>query len=79
MIDRFKSTLRDETRIDIIAYIRGIERKLTDPKQFPFRNCLNCRNFSEITEVCTLANQRPPVKVICYGCDKHDDVEGVPF
>lgn len=73
-----KPTLRDETRIDILAYIRGIERKITDAKQFPFRNCLNCQHFT-VMEICKLANQRPPAKVICYGCDLHDDIEGLPF
>lgn len=74
-----KPTLRDETRIDIYAYIEGVKRIIIDPKQFPFRNCLNCQNFSEVTEVCKLANQRPPARIICYGCEFHDDIKGVPF
>lgn len=78
-INSFKPTLRDTDRIDIVAYIRGIERIITNTKQFPFRNCLNCQQFAEATELCKRWNSRPPARVIAYGCEEHQDIEGVPF
>ncbi len=79
MIDRFRPTLRDEHHIDIIAYIRGIERKITEERNYPYRNCLNCQHFVEGLENCKRWNMRPPARVIAYGCPDHLDVEGVPF
>lgn len=44
-----------------------------------YQSCLNCDNFIEKTEICKLANQRPPAKVIAYGCPQWDDKEDIPF
>lgn len=30
--------------------------------------CVNCTHFDEPTEVCKLAQQRPPARVIAHGC-----------
>jgi len=76
---RFKPTLRDIERIDIIAYIDGIKRKLTDQRNYPFRNCLNCQQFEEAFENCKRWNTRPPARVIAFGCDNHEDIEEIPF
>ena len=74
-----KPTLRDITRIDVLAYIEGIRRIITDQRQFPFCNCINCRHFKEEIELCNLANSRPPASVIAYGCPSHEDIEEIPF
>jgi hypothetical protein len=44
-------------------------------KGYFVRTCLNCDNFKN--ELCTLANQRPPAKIIVFGCDSHSDE--IPF
>jgi hypothetical protein len=41
------------------------------------RSCLNCDYFTEATEVCRLANSRPPVKVLVLGCSQW--IEMIPF
>lgn len=36
--------------------------------------CLTCGYFDEETEVCKEAGQRPPARVIVFGCPKWDDI-----
>lgn len=76
---KFKPILRDTERIDIIAYIRGIERKITDERNYPFKNCLNCIHFTEGLEYCKLWKAKPPARIIAYSCPQHEDVESIPF
>lgn len=39
--------------------------------------CLNCENFNEPAELCRLAGQRPPARVIVTGCPKFSEL--IPF
>ena len=39
--------------------------------------CLRCINFDAITERCKLVDQRPPARVIAYGCPKFSP--DIPF
>jgi recombinational DNA repair protein RecR len=48
-------------------------------KYKPYKNCITCQNFDEEKELCKLCNQRPPAKVIAYGCPQYDDIENIPF
>lgn len=41
------------------------------------KTCVNCANFVEKTEICTLAKQRPPARIIAFGCEKYEDE--IPF
>jgi hypothetical protein len=34
--------------------------------------CVNCIHFDEPSEVCALAGQRPPARVIAYGCNSYE-------
>jgi hypothetical protein len=42
-----------------------------------FRSCINCEHFNEKTEYCGVAHQRPPAKVIVFGCPKW--MADIPF
>lgn len=45
-----------------------------------YRSCINCINFREHqNEICGLANQRPPAKVIVFGCQMWEDKDEIPF
>lgn len=44
-----------------------------------YKTCLNCINFREDQELCKLANQRPPARVIAYGCKAWEDKDEIPF
>ena len=45
-----------------------------------FRNCLTCEHFIEHMEICNRVqgpNNRPPARIIAYGCEAHS--EEIPF
>ena len=43
-------------------------------------SCLNCDFFIEAPEICKKANQRPPARVIAFGCPGHENInDEVPF
>lgn len=44
-----------------------------------YRSCLTCDNFDEAKELCKLANQRPPAKIIATACPQWHSLEDVPF
>lgn len=86
---RFNPKLRDATKLDMLSAVRyAVEKELEQTKsgleslaaqRHPFKTCLNCDNFNEITEQCKLWNSRPPARVIVFGCDSHDDKDQIPF
>lgn len=39
--------------------------------------CVHCRHFREADELCLMADQRPPAKVIAFGCPAFDP--DIPF
>lgn len=41
------------------------------------KTCVNCLHFQQDVEICSLAQVRPPAKIIAAGCEKHD--EDIPF
>lgn len=72
-----KPKLRNETTYHITTAIQnwmaGVDGKGMT------RSCISCRLFDEKTEFCTLFNQRPPARVIAFGCDKYEDCDDIPF
>lgn len=70
-----KPTIRQGAIIDL----QSLFNRILYYDEYPFRNCLNCTHFDMKTEICKLANMRPPTKVIVYGCKEHDDVGVIPF
>jgi len=43
-------------------------------------SCLSCDHFNEREETCSKANdQRPPARVIAFGCEKYQDNDDIPF
>ena len=70
-----KPTLHPDARYNIqIAIMHAIEHR-----ESIYKNCLNCLNFNENKEICNLCNQRPPARVIAYGCPQWIDVTEIPF
>jgi hypothetical protein len=44
------------------------------------QSCLTCASFDEANETCRKhANQRPPARVIAFGCPDYFDLNEVPF
>lgn len=46
-----------------------------------FKTCLTCSHFNQETEICDLANSRPPAKVIANACPSYNDMDDpdIPF
>lgn len=43
-------------------------------------SCLSCKQFDESAEVCNLyQRQRPPARVIAFGCSSYADDDDIPF
>lgn len=75
-----KPKFRKEAEIDLCGAIQGaIWSQLNRVDIYPFQSCINCINFREQTEICGLANQRPPAKIIVFGCPQYEDKNEVPF
>lgn len=75
-----KPKFRKEAELDLNGAIQSaIWTQFHRLDMFPFRSCINCLNFKEDQEICVLANQRPPAKVIVFGCPMHVDIKDIPF
>lgn len=79
MIPKFSPKLRKEVLLDLKSSLDGIVQRYIETSPFPFQNCLSCCHFIEQTEVCRQFNAKPPARVICFGCDKFEDVNQIPF
>lgn len=53
-------------------------KELVEKLEPIYRSCINCEHFDEPNEKCKLYNQRPPARVIAYGCEEYEDIE-IPF
>lgn len=42
-----------------------------------YHSCVSCQHFDEPTENCCLFNQRPPARIIAFGCERW--LEEPPF
>lgn len=60
-----KTTLPDPQLVKAITDIL-IQAKLHS-------TCLSCHHFSETDEVCRLAGQRPPARIIATGCPSYQE------
>lgn len=75
-----KPKFRKEAEIDLQSAITfAIWAQLNRKDIYPFQSCLSCIHFKEQTEICNLANQRPPAKIIVFGCNSYVDNQDVPF
>lgn len=71
-----KPKLRNDAKASLTNIVTSaIERE----HNFLYQCCLNCENFNEKLELCLLANKRPPVRVLTFGCEKWLDKDEIPF
>lgn len=74
--------MKPKLRIDAYYDIQSalVEALTKTSMQNPiYQSCINCDNFNEPLELCKLANQRPPARVICFGCKSWSDKDMIPF
>lgn len=70
--------LRMEQYYDLRSLIRDAVMQIL-AKDCAYESCLVCEKFDEANELCKLANQRPPARIIAYGCPSFTDKEQPPF
>ena len=70
--------LRPDAKYDIGSAVQHAVGELLTKTDYIYQGCINCNNFNQTLELCKLANQRPPAKVIVFGCPKWD-FDGIPF
>lgn len=58
----------------IALALRGFGSDVARAIVTSMETCLNCTHFDEPSEVCKLAQQRPPARVIAHGCPMFDPV-----
>lgn len=73
-----KPILRIDAYYDIQDIIASALRDIATQNHI-YQCCLNCINFREGPDVCGLVNQRPPARIITFGCPQWVDKDGVPF
>lgn len=77
---KFKPQLREKTAIELRSIVmNSVAGILENPLDHPYKSCLNCEYFNEPKELCVMFNQRPPAKIIAFGCVKHEDKDQIPF
>ncbi len=75
-----KPSLRYETILELKASMNNaLTRALENEHHYPYRNCLSCSHFTEAKELCNYWQAKPPVRVLVYGCEKHNDISDIPF
>jgi len=70
--------LRLEQYYDLRSLIRDAVMQ-TLVKDCAYESCLVCEKFDETNELCNIVNQRPPARIIAYGCPSFTDNEQPPF
>ena len=77
---KLKPTLRFDAKYDLQSSIHNLVMRAIEGTDPIYKSCMNCINFNEQREGCSLANwQRPPARVIAYGCPQWEDIDEVPF
>lgn len=71
------STNRNELDAHIAHAIQDMAKALGRAVVDGRRTCVHCDHFDPSIEHCALVNQRPPARVIAFGCDRFED--SVPF
>lgn len=74
---KIKAILKVDGTYDLKLMIDNVLNKI-EPI---YKSCLNCEKFDEKQEICKHmnCNQRPPARVIAYGCPQWEDYDEIPF
>lgn len=56
-----------------------IDKHLIKEKSGCQPSCLSCTKFDERTELCEPYQQRPPARIIAFGCNLYVDNDDIPF
>lgn len=82
MKPKLKPVLRPDAKADMRAALDNVLTGMMEDHNPIYRSCLNCINFRELqNETCALATppQKPPARIIAYGCNQWEDLDTIPF
>lgn len=69
---------RPASRVEIIEALADVAKNaFVNELTKATRTCLNCDHFDETKELCNKFGQRPPARIIAFGCEHY--VDRVPF
>ena len=77
MTPEFSAKITTARQAAIIEMAKELAAELEPLVARATRTCINCEHFDEKPELCRLAGQRPPARVIATGCEKH--LDQIPF
>jgi len=70
--------IEDERMKELKSLTLGLAMEVQHVLRHRRKCCLTCVQFDQEREVCRLADQRPPVRVLVYGCASYEWDE-IPF
>lgn len=76
---RNRPILRIDAEFDLQQVISKPVVKALQEMDYPFQSCITCEHFDEKNENCKIVNQRPPARVIVFGCDSWYNKDEIPF
>lgn len=76
---KLKAAYKPEALHELRSNLYNIIANSLEQQKPVYISCLNCINFRETKEECGLAKQRPPARIIAYGCKMWEDVDLIPF
>lgn len=78
---KLKPQLTHDAKADVKASLENVIANLLEDHTPIYRSCLNCEYFNEGPELCMKAKpeQRPPARIIAYGCPGWNNFDNIPF
>lgn len=64
------TTREPDSQVEVPLEVLAMRVKVI---HFETKNCLNCYRFVEGPDLCTIAQARPPARVIVTGCQAWED------
>lgn len=57
-----------------VEKVKQLTKELNAQLTMLQKNCTTCEEFDNTKEVCKKFNQRPPARIIAYGCEHWYDI-----
>lgn len=68
-----------DRQILISEFAKALGKVMRDELDRITRTCINCERFDQANELCGIYSARPPAAVIVIGCERHKEIDDIPF
>lgn len=75
----FKGLSGADLEISISQFAKELGQVMRNHMDKYSKTCVNCERFDQTRELCGIYNARPPAVVIVIGCEKHKEIDDIPF